>query len=76
MSETTTVTVGVEGDCAMVGRQVNKPLLGSMEAPAGGLSKLKVNGRGGKLESLAELVTNSVPPARMDWLAIAANTGG
>src|SRR5271168_4413475 len=76
LSETTTVTVCVEGDCAMVGRQVNTPLLGLMEAPAGGLSKLKVNDSGGLLGSLARLVASSVSPATMDWLGIAASKGG
>src|SRR6267142_4426832 len=73
LSETVTVTIGVEGDCAMVGRQVNKPLLESMEAPVGGFNKPKVKGSGGKLGSLAELVTCNVRPARMVWLEIAAS---
>ena len=60
----------------MTGRQVNMPLLELMDAPAGGLSKLKVKGRGGVLGSLAKLVTSNVLPARMDWLGIATSTGG
>ena len=39
LSETTTWTACVAGDCAMVGRQVSAPLFVSMETPAGALSK-------------------------------------
>ena len=76
LSETTTATVCVEGDCAMVGRQVNTPLLELMAALVGAMSKLKARVWGGLSVSLAEFVTCSVLPARMVWLEIAASTGG
>ena len=40
LSETTTVTFGVEGDCAMAGRQVNNPLFVTIEAPEGAADRL------------------------------------
>ena len=76
LSAKTTATVCVEGDCAMVGRQVNTPLLELMAALVGALSKLKVKVWGGISASLAELVTSNVLPARMVWLEIADSTGG
>ena len=76
MSATNTATVCVEGDCAMVGRQVNKPLLELMAALVGAVSKLKVKVCAGMSASLAELVTSNVLPAMMVWLEIADSTGG
>src|SRR3974390_927556 len=75
LSETATRTVWVDGDWAMAGRQVKRPLLVLMTAPVGALSRLKVRACAGTSGSVAELVSANTLPARMDWLPTGASSG-
>ncbi len=60
LSATFTLIGCVIGDCAMVGRQVNTPLLALTLAPLGGLSKLNDNNCAGTSASAARFVNVNV----------------
>ena len=76
LSDTATETVCVDGDWAMVGRQVNTPLLLLIAALVGAVNRLKLNACEGISVSPARLVIVKVAPARTVRLEMADNVGG
>ena len=58
LSETATLTVWVEGDWAMAGRQVNTPVFVLRDAPAGARGRLKVSVSGVKRSAISRESSN------------------
>src|SRR5262245_14956490 len=63
------------GPCASLGVHVNTPLAGSILAPGGGETRLKLSVLVGRSASVAVAVSVSVPPSLTTRLAIGLKTG-
>ena len=76
LSVTTTVIVLTLGPWASVGVQFIAPVLGFMDRPAGGKTRLKVNVLAGISASVAEAETDSVANSFIVWFAGTVSEGG
>src|SRR5205823_5317896 len=76
LSVTLTVRLFVPGPCASVGVHENTPLAGSMVAPGGGPTRLKVSVLAGRSGSLAVAVTVMSVSSLLVRLLIGFSTGG
>ena len=63
------------GPCASFGTQVNRPLVGSMPAPSGALTREKVRASRGRSGSVAAAVKLSKAPSSTERSPMAASTG-
>src|SRR5207249_2469415 len=72
LSVTTTLKRFVEGDCEIVGRQTNRPLVALMIAPTACAAMVQVSVWAGTSVSTAVLVTSSLCPAVIVALLTAA----